>query len=111
MKRRPFFLLEALIATLLIGIFSYLSIHGSFRLMHKQKQMIKAIEDTIDADLKRMQVIERCWNTIDTFVGSHFQKIDNRFWVKSKQAEIKKYYLLEVEDRQRQETYSYLVTR
>jgi hypothetical protein len=108
MKRRSFFLLEVLIAVMLIGGFAYLSIHGAFKLIGKQKQMLTLLQGSMEADVKRMKVIEECWNKVETFAKK--ETIDG-FEIKSKVAKEGKSYLLIIEDKTRKETYSYFVTK
>jgi hypothetical protein len=108
MRRRSFFLLEVLIAVMLIGGFAYLSIHGAFKLIGKQKQMLNLLQGSMEADVKRMKLIELCWNKVETLAKK--ETIEG-FEVKSKVAKEGKSYLLKVKDKKSGETFSYFVTK
>ena len=106
-KRHPFFLLEVLIAVILVGGFAYLSIHGAFRVIYQQRKLLKAIEDSIDADRNRMKVIADYWNKVESLLN---KEVSGNFKVSRKEAKNGKYYLLEIEDIKSKEAYNYLVT-
>ncbi len=61
MKRRSFFLLEVLIAIILVGGFAYLSIHGAFRVLGNERKFLKKIQKTLDFDRAYMKAIEECY--------------------------------------------------
>ncbi len=103
--RRPFFLLEVLIAVMLIGMFAYMSIHGAFRVLKKQSQLLTELENSRRSDLAKMDLIEKYWNNIDA-LEEEIQ--DNGFKIKSKKA-TQGYYLLELSNTQ--EKFAYLVKK
>ncbi len=116
MKRRPFFLLEVLIAAALVGVFAFLSIHGAFRLARQQKKLLKEIEGSIDADRRRMKVIADCWSKVETYVNDNddYTAVEGGFCVKSTPDKTEKHYLLKVKEgkpKQRRKSYCYLVTK
>lgn len=61
MKRRSFFLLEVLIAILLVGGFASVSIFGAFRVVRQQQKLLEAIEKTLKFDRLYMKVIAECY--------------------------------------------------
>ncbi len=109
MRRRSFFLLEVLIAVILIGGFAYLSIHGAFQMIHKQRKLLREISESMEADNSRMDAIAHFWKDVDKIEENG--ETYNNFKVKKKVAEEGKFYLLEIEDKSRKETFSYFVTK
>lgn len=109
MKRRPFFLMEVLIGVVLVGLFAVVSIRGAFKVVHKQRALIKEMEGAMEADRLRMEVIRECWGMVEQ-MDDKFRKINDRFMVRSRQGE-NGAYLLQIKDQQSKEKYSYLVTR
>lgn len=103
--RRSFFLLEVLIAVMLIGMFAYMSIHGAFKVLKKQTQLLKELENSRRSDLTKMDLIEKHWNNIDALEAEIHE---NGFKIKSKKS-TQGYYLLELSNAQ--EKFSYLVKK
>ena len=66
MRRRPFFLLEVVVATILIGAFAFLSIRGSFKAIGKEYKQLETLKVAMQADLDRMEVIQECWNKVES---------------------------------------------
>lgn len=111
MKRRPFFLIEVLIATLLIGVFSVLSIHGAFRTIHEQTKQLAALEEMIESDCARMDLVVRCWKSPEPYLGKKKIKVDNRFEVRCKKIESQGCYRLEISDTKSHKNYTYFIER
>ena len=103
--RRSFFLLEVLIAVLLIGMFAYMSINGAFRVLKKQSQLLKELENSRRSDLTKMDLIEKHWNRVDA-LEEEIQ--ENGFKIKCKKG-ASGFYLLELSNSQ--EKFSYLVKK
>jgi hypothetical protein len=111
MKRRSFFLLEVLIAAILVGGFAYLSIHGAFRVIYKQRKLLNEIENSIEADRKRMKVLEKYWSKVETLLDPKGIK-EEGFKVTCTRVDHvnkEKYYLLKLNDGK--ETYCYCVAK
>jgi hypothetical protein len=95
MKRRSFFLLEVLIATILIGGFAYISFNSAFRIFHKQKKMLTEIKDSMDRDLQIMDTIQESWNIVETVIKAS-KKTKHGFYISCKEGQNKKQFLLEL---------------
>jgi hypothetical protein len=65
MKRRPFFLLEVLIATILVGLFAHLLIHGAFKVVIQEREMLQKLVQARNDDKIRMDLVVRYWKDIE----------------------------------------------
>ncbi len=61
-RKSPFFLLEVMIAVILVGIFSYFSLQSAFKTLNIHRKFLRELEYSRLTDLKRMEVIEAYWN-------------------------------------------------
>lgn len=103
MKRRPFFLLEVLIAVILVGGFAYLSIFGAFRVIRTQREHLKQIEKTLEFDRRYMNAITENWKDPESPKNAH------GFSVTAKKGEDGKTYLMTFKDAE--QSYQYLVVK
>lgn len=104
--RRSFFLLEVLIAVILVGGFAHLSIHGAFQVIHKQRKLLKAMEESRQSDLTRMKLVGEFWNKMDALPPSK-----DGFTLKCNVAQEGKYHLLIMTDQKTNKKYSFLITK
>ncbi len=107
MTRRPFFMLEVLIATILVGVFAYFSIHGSFKVIHKQRKMLQELSTARENDVKRMELVEKYWNEVESLLKKTV--VDGNYKVSCLEAKKDKYYLLKIEGNK--ESFSYFVSK
>lgn len=107
MTRRPFFMLEVLIATILVGVFAYISIHGSFKVIHKQRKMLQELSTARENDVKRMELVEKYWNKAESLVGESV--VEGSYTVSCLEAKKDKYYLLKIKGNK--ESFSYFVAK
>ena len=103
MKRHPFFLLEVLIGTVLVGVFAYLSIFGAFRVIRTQREYLKQIEETLEFDRRYMKAITENWK------DPQHPKNVHGFSVTCKEGQDEKVFLLTFEYAKK--TYQYLVVK
>lgn len=104
MKRRSFFLLEVLIAIVLVGGFACLSIYGAFKVLDKERKLLKEIEKTLNFDRAYMKAIAECSKE------EHLQKKEHVVGgvkVQITQGKDDEHYLLSVNNKK----YRYLVTK
>lgn len=66
--RRPFFLLEVMIAVLLVAGFASLSIYSLSRSIYQQKKAMDEIEYARLMDLQRINVVAEHWNQVKELV-------------------------------------------
>ncbi|MBP7074505.1 MAG: hypothetical protein KBA81_03880 [Rhabdochlamydiaceae bacterium] len=103
MKRRPFFLLEVLIAVILVGGFAYLSIYGAFRVIRTQRSHLKKIQETLEFDRRYMNAITENWKDPKNPKDVH------GFSVKCEEGQDGKAYLLTLKESEK--SYQYLVVK
>jgi type II secretory pathway pseudopilin PulG len=104
-KRHPFFLLEVLIAVILVGGFAYLLIHRTFGVISKEKKLLKELANSREEDIKRMDLIAKYWSQVASIAEKGPIK-DGGYTISSKEGKKDKYYLLEIKKRK---TFSYYV--
>lgn len=109
MKRRPFFLLEVLIATVLVGVFAYFSIHGSFNVIYRQKKMLQELSTARINDAKRIDLVAMYWNEAKSLVKKPV--VHDNYKVSCLEAKKDKYYLLTIKDKKAEESFSYFVSK
>ena len=105
MKRRSFFLLEVLIAVLLIGSFAYLSMRGFFTVIGKQRKLVKELKDSMTSDLKRTDLVVKYWNA----VTKNNKDKEDGYTVELVEGEKDKYYLLKL--KKSEEEYCYFIDK
>lgn len=93
MKRHPFFLLEVLIAVILVSGFAYMTIQGAFQVIYKQKKLLTEIEDSIQVDRMRMRLIEKYWSQVETIKESFTEE---GYQISCQEGKKEKQYLLEL---------------
>jgi len=64
-RRRPFLLLEVVIATLLVGLFAAVSIGSFLRAVRRQSALVQSVHTMRQTDLDRMHLIETYWYRLD----------------------------------------------
>ena len=108
MKRHPFLLLEVLIAIILVGGFAYITIHGAFGMISKQRKLIQGLEIARNEDLIRMDIIKNHWNQLEALLGKK-KYIENGYKVTCEEGKTDQFYLLKLEKEEK--AYHYFVTK
>lgn len=65
MRRRPFLLLEVIIAIVLVGLFASVSLGALLRAVQRQSGMVQSLQKMRQIDLERMHLIEEYWNRLE----------------------------------------------
>lgn len=63
-RKRPFFLLEIVIAISLVGLFSTYFLRSSFGYLYGERKALLELEFERQFDLKRMELLTQVWNTV-----------------------------------------------
>ncbi|HEX2579639.1 MAG TPA: hypothetical protein VHK67_04465 [Rhabdochlamydiaceae bacterium] len=64
-RKKPFFLLEIVIAIFLVGLFSSYFLRSSIKCLHQERQALLDLEFERLYDLKRMELIVSNWHKVD----------------------------------------------
>ncbi|MGR3911802.1 MAG: type II secretion system protein [Candidatus Rhabdochlamydia sp.] len=64
-RKRPFLLLEVIIAMTLMGLFAGFSMHTLYQSLKVQKDILQEFELTRLLDLEKMHLIETYWKSLD----------------------------------------------
>lgn len=64
-RKKPFFLLEIVIAIFLVGLFSAYFLRSSIKCLHQERQALLDLEFERLYDLKRMELIGKNWHCVD----------------------------------------------
>ncbi len=108
MKKHPFFLLEVLIAVILVGSFAYFSIHSVFKSLAKEGKMLKEFTASLEADKERMQIIVDYWKKVKT--SQKPVDLKEGYKIKIQDAKDGKHYLLKIQLPGEKEAFCCLVT-
>lgn len=98
-RKRPFLLLEVLIAVILIGAFSFVSLHGFYRTFYGQRNILSALEYARQVDLERMDLIAANYLNLKTLAESPViieTPSKTRFTISCKSYPGSKYHLLTI---------------
>jgi len=64
-RKKPFFLLEIVIAIFLVGLFSTYFLRSSIKCLHQERKALLDLEFERLYDLKRMELIVNNWHNVD----------------------------------------------
>jgi len=64
-RKKPFFLLEIVIAIFLVGLFSAYFLRSSIKCLHQERKALLDLEFERLYDLKRMELIGNNWHKVD----------------------------------------------
>ncbi len=70
-RKRSFFILEIVIAMVLVGLFSVYFLRASIKHLHQERQALLVLEFEWQNDLRKMEILKENWPQKGVFIKPH----------------------------------------